>query len=126
MATSKNICLTLNAAGLSGLLVFMAGCAALPQNDSEFDLPASSQALANRSAELGMDTPLAQLMADPSAQAILVAYDPDLALSPDAGLARDCSLNFLSHFPQTGLTPTTMTKIEAALKKLNSHPVIGR
>ena len=126
MGIKTTIRLLLHIAAAPALLLVQIGCAATSSDDAEFDLPMASQAIAGRAPGLGMDTPLAALMADPAAKAILVTYDPDLALSSDVGLARECSLNFLSRFPQTGLTPATMTKIDLALRQLRSHKVSVR
>jgi hypothetical protein len=119
---------------MAGLASLLAGCASfepaatgsLATDDPEFALPAYSQKLASLALGLGMDTPLNQILADPAAKQVLVTYDPDLALSPDVGMAGQCSLNFLAHFPQTGLTPDRMSHIERDLRDLATRRTMVR
>ena len=100
----------------------LAGCSHAPRNapaPAAAAAPAPQNAPAHR-AKFSGDTMMGVLLDDPATRAVLQRHVPKVVASNQIVMARGLTLKQLAGFAQAGISPKTLSEIEADLAKLNN------
>jgi hypothetical protein len=106
MRISSALAITVSALGL-----VLIGCAAIPEDDPTADAGSFQQA-----AEVGIDTPIRDLLNNPATLAVLQKDMPGMVDNPRLDMVRSMSLRQVAEFPEAGLDEARLKKIQADLE----------
>ncbi len=81
--------------------------------------PAPAPAAPTHKAKFSGDTMMGVLLDDPATRAVLQRHVPQVVASNQIVMARGLTLKQLAGFAQAGISPKTLSAIEADLSKLN-------